>query len=157
MIESDRELSAMVQELWDHDVNRLLPGKDYRISLQVCNPAGGNRSNSLRFYWFLSPSPLCRAKPTARPSPTTTTTTERGLLCLRSSMRTFSRRRPFWVSAHRRVFDTCLPSRGFSSAHNLLMKNSHSLREPGSGRGHWMTLTYKAAHAVSWLCNRCQF
>lgn len=35
MIESDRELSAMVQELWDNDVNRLTPGKDYRISLQV--------------------------------------------------------------------------------------------------------------------------
>lgn len=35
MIESDRELSAMVQELWDNDVNRLKPGKDYRISLQV--------------------------------------------------------------------------------------------------------------------------
>lgn len=35
MIEGDRELSAMVQELWDNDVNRLKPGKDYRISLQV--------------------------------------------------------------------------------------------------------------------------
>lgn len=35
MIESDKELSAMVQELWDNDVNRLTPGKDYRISLQV--------------------------------------------------------------------------------------------------------------------------
>lgn len=35
MIESDRELSAMVQELWDNDINRLQPGKDYRISLQV--------------------------------------------------------------------------------------------------------------------------
>lgn len=35
MIESDRELSTMVQELWDNDVNRLKPGKDYRISLQV--------------------------------------------------------------------------------------------------------------------------
>lgn len=35
MIESDRELSAMVQELWDNDINRLTPGKDYRISLQV--------------------------------------------------------------------------------------------------------------------------
>lgn len=35
MIESDRELSAMVQELWDNDVNRLKPGKDYQISLQV--------------------------------------------------------------------------------------------------------------------------
>lgn len=35
MIESDRELSALVQELWDNDVNRLKPGKDYRISLQV--------------------------------------------------------------------------------------------------------------------------
>ncbi|KAI4882963.1 hypothetical protein NFI96_015630 [Prochilodus magdalenae] len=34
MIESDRELSAMVQELWDNDVNRLKPGTDYRISLQ---------------------------------------------------------------------------------------------------------------------------
>ena len=35
MIESDRELSAMVQELWDNDVNRLKPGVDYKISLQV--------------------------------------------------------------------------------------------------------------------------
>lgn len=35
MIESDRELSAMVQELWDNDVNRLKPGKDYKISLKV--------------------------------------------------------------------------------------------------------------------------
>lgn len=32
---SDRELSAVVQKLWDNDVNRLTPGKDYRISLQV--------------------------------------------------------------------------------------------------------------------------
>ncbi|KAA8586722.1 hypothetical protein FQN60_000558 [Etheostoma spectabile] len=40
MIESDRELSAMVQELWDNDVNRLTPGKDYRISLQ--GKAGGS-------------------------------------------------------------------------------------------------------------------
>lgn len=55
MIESDRELSAMVQELWDNDVNRLMPGKDYRISLQVCNPPEGNRSDSSRFYRFLSP------------------------------------------------------------------------------------------------------
>lgn len=39
MIESDRELSAMVQELWDNDVNRLRPGTDYRISLQVGPPA----------------------------------------------------------------------------------------------------------------------
>lgn len=35
MIESDRELSTMVQELWDNDVNRLRPGRDYQISLQV--------------------------------------------------------------------------------------------------------------------------
>lgn len=41
MIESDRELSAMVQELWDNDVNRLVPGKDYRISLQVCKMTAG--------------------------------------------------------------------------------------------------------------------
>ncbi|XP_063059266.1 uridylate-specific endoribonuclease B isoform X2 [Engraulis encrasicolus] len=34
MTESDRELSAMVQSLWDNDANRLQPGKDYRISLQ---------------------------------------------------------------------------------------------------------------------------
>ncbi|XP_072230874.1 uridylate-specific endoribonuclease B [Leuresthes tenuis] len=34
MTESDKELSAMVQELWDKDVNRLTPGKDYSISLQ---------------------------------------------------------------------------------------------------------------------------
>lgn len=33
-MESDHELSAMVQELWDSDVNRLKPGKDYRINLQ---------------------------------------------------------------------------------------------------------------------------
>lgn len=46
MIESDRELSAMVQELWDNDVNRLKPGKDYRISLQVCNTTEGNRRDS---------------------------------------------------------------------------------------------------------------
>lgn len=35
MTESDGELSAMVQELWDKDTNRLRPGHDYRISLQV--------------------------------------------------------------------------------------------------------------------------
>lgn len=35
MIETDRDLSAMVQELWDNDVNRLKPGVDYKISLQV--------------------------------------------------------------------------------------------------------------------------
>lgn len=35
MIESDRELSSIMQELWDSDVNRLQPGKDYMISLQV--------------------------------------------------------------------------------------------------------------------------
>ncbi|KAM9781737.1 uridylate-specific endoribonuclease B isoform X2 [Syngnathus typhle] len=40
MIESERELSAMVQELWDNDVNRLRPGQDYRISLQ--GKAGDN-------------------------------------------------------------------------------------------------------------------
>ncbi|XP_045573613.1 uridylate-specific endoribonuclease B [Salmo salar] len=34
MIEADRELSVMVQEIWDKDVNRLKPGTDYRISLQ---------------------------------------------------------------------------------------------------------------------------
>ncbi|TKS83060.1 Poly(U)-specific endoribonuclease-B [Collichthys lucidus] len=34
MIESDRELSTIAQELWDSDTNRLKPGKDYRISLQ---------------------------------------------------------------------------------------------------------------------------
>ncbi|CAL8400383.1 unnamed protein product [Boreogadus saida] len=34
MVESDRELSSMAQALWDNDVNRLQPGKDYRISLQ---------------------------------------------------------------------------------------------------------------------------
>ncbi|XP_070773726.1 uridylate-specific endoribonuclease B [Enoplosus armatus] len=43
MIESDRELSAMVQELWDNDVNRLKPGKDYRISLQ--GKAGDSMAN----------------------------------------------------------------------------------------------------------------
>jgi len=35
MIEGDRELSAMIQELWDNDINRLRPGIDYRISLRV--------------------------------------------------------------------------------------------------------------------------
>lgn len=40
MNESDRELSVMVQELWDNDVNRLKPGKDYRISLQVAQHFG---------------------------------------------------------------------------------------------------------------------
>ncbi|XP_056587789.1 uridylate-specific endoribonuclease B [Triplophysa dalaica] len=34
MIEGNRELSAMIQELWDNDINRLRPGIDYRISLQ---------------------------------------------------------------------------------------------------------------------------
>ncbi|XP_018611855.1 uridylate-specific endoribonuclease B [Scleropages formosus] len=34
MDESERELFVVVQELWDSDVNRLQPGKDYRISLQ---------------------------------------------------------------------------------------------------------------------------
>ncbi|KAI3373237.1 hypothetical protein L3Q82_006546 [Scortum barcoo] len=43
MIESDRELSAMVQELWDNDINRLTPGKDYRISLQ--GKAGDSMAN----------------------------------------------------------------------------------------------------------------
>lgn len=54
MIESDRELSAMVQELWDNDVNRLIPGKDYRISLQVCKMAGGRCGDSFEAYWFSS-------------------------------------------------------------------------------------------------------
>uniref|UniRef100_A0A4W5NAY6 Uridylate-specific endoribonuclease n=1 Tax=Hucho hucho TaxID=62062 RepID=A0A4W5NAY6_9TELE len=31
---SCRELSVMVQEIWDKDINRLKPGTDYRISLQ---------------------------------------------------------------------------------------------------------------------------
>ncbi|MED6262146.1 hypothetical protein ATANTOWER_015172 [Ataeniobius toweri] len=44
MIESDRELSAMVQEIWDNDVNRLKPGKDYRISLQ--GKAGDNMGSN---------------------------------------------------------------------------------------------------------------
>ncbi|KAI7796134.1 uridylate-specific endoribonuclease B [Triplophysa rosa] len=34
MIEGDRELSAIIQELWDNDIKRLRPGIDYRISLQ---------------------------------------------------------------------------------------------------------------------------
>ncbi|XP_077361890.1 uridylate-specific endoribonuclease B [Festucalex cinctus] len=34
MTASESELSATVQELWDNDINRLRPGKDYRISLQ---------------------------------------------------------------------------------------------------------------------------
>lgn len=115
MIESDRELSAMVQELWDNDVNRLTPGRDYRISLQVCNTTGGSCGDSVGFIGF---SPRCRAKPKGQPSPTTTTTTGRGLLCLRLSMRTFSRRRRFWVSAQRRdvwhLPPRQLPPRGFS-------------------------------------------
>ncbi|PWA23096.1 hypothetical protein CCH79_00002439, partial [Gambusia affinis] len=47
MIESDRELSAIVQEIWDNDVNRLKPGKDYRISLQgkAGDSMGDNESN----------------------------------------------------------------------------------------------------------------
>ncbi|XP_012731641.2 poly(U)-specific endoribonuclease-B [Fundulus heteroclitus] len=47
MIESDRELSAMVQEIWDNDVNRLKPGEDYRISLQgkAGDSMGGNDDN----------------------------------------------------------------------------------------------------------------
>lgn len=53
MIESDRELAAMVQELWDNDVNRLIPGKDYRISLQVCKVAAGECRGS----WSLTASP----------------------------------------------------------------------------------------------------
>lgn len=53
MIESDRELSAMVQELWDNDVNRLIPGKDYRISLQVCEMAGARCRDPLSFTAFL--------------------------------------------------------------------------------------------------------
>ncbi|XP_047234825.1 uridylate-specific endoribonuclease B [Girardinichthys multiradiatus] len=44
MIESDRELSAMVQEIWDNDVSRLKPGKDYRISLQ--GKAGDNMGSN---------------------------------------------------------------------------------------------------------------
>uniref|UniRef100_A0A3Q1IDL1 Uridylate-specific endoribonuclease n=1 Tax=Anabas testudineus TaxID=64144 RepID=A0A3Q1IDL1_ANATE len=44
MIESDRVLSAMVQELWDNDINRLQPGKDYRISLQ--GKAGDSMANN---------------------------------------------------------------------------------------------------------------
>ncbi|TTX06330.1 Poly(U)-specific endoribonuclease-B [Bagarius yarrelli] len=35
MIEHDPELVAVVQELWDNDINRLRPGTDYRISLQI--------------------------------------------------------------------------------------------------------------------------
>ncbi|KAM6970538.1 uridylate-specific endoribonuclease B [Aplochiton taeniatus] len=38
-IESDKELSSIAQQLWDNDINRLQPGKDYRISLQ--GKAGG--------------------------------------------------------------------------------------------------------------------
>ncbi|MCJ8740496.1 hypothetical protein PDJAM_G00059790 [Pangasius djambal] len=34
MIEHDPDLTAVVQELWDNDINRLRPGTDYRISLQ---------------------------------------------------------------------------------------------------------------------------
>ncbi|XP_023647326.1 uridylate-specific endoribonuclease B isoform X2 [Paramormyrops kingsleyae] len=34
MEESEMDLCAVVQGLWDHDVNRLQPGRDYSISLQ---------------------------------------------------------------------------------------------------------------------------
>lgn len=34
---ADKELSAIYTELWELDVNRLTPGKHYRINLQ-----GGN-------------------------------------------------------------------------------------------------------------------
>ncbi|XP_039629778.1 poly(U)-specific endoribonuclease-B [Polypterus senegalus] len=34
MNDSDPQLSVVAQELWDNDVNRLQPGKDYKISLQ---------------------------------------------------------------------------------------------------------------------------
>ncbi|XP_053346821.1 uridylate-specific endoribonuclease B [Clarias gariepinus] len=34
MTEQDPELTAVVQDVWDNDVNRLRPGTDYRISLQ---------------------------------------------------------------------------------------------------------------------------
>lgn len=35
MTEHDPDLRAVVQEVWDNDINRLRPGTDYRISLQV--------------------------------------------------------------------------------------------------------------------------
>ncbi|KAF7697420.1 uridylate-specific endoribonuclease B isoform X2 [Silurus meridionalis] len=34
MTEQDPDLTAVVKELWDSDINRLRPGTDYRISLQ---------------------------------------------------------------------------------------------------------------------------
>ncbi|XP_053504711.1 uridylate-specific endoribonuclease B [Ictalurus furcatus] len=34
MTEHDPDLRAVVQEVWDNDINRLRPGTDYRISLQ---------------------------------------------------------------------------------------------------------------------------
>lgn len=142
MIESDRELSAMVQELWDNDVNRLTPGKDYRISLQVSGAAGGKLGEAGAVS-LVSTSSRRRAKPgTARPSTTTTTTTERALLCSRLWTRTFSRRRHFWVGEHGRAVGHKSLPRLFSSARNLLT-NRDRLREHRSGGVHWTTLTHK--------------
>lgn len=33
----NHELSKLFNEMWDADVNRLMPGKDYTIDLQVTN------------------------------------------------------------------------------------------------------------------------
>ena len=57
MSEADPELSSMVQELWNSDTNRLKPGIDYRISLQVrrwepgCSEIGTNL-NQNHFAFF---------------------------------------------------------------------------------------------------------
>lgn len=65
----------------------------------------------LEFHWFSS---CCRAKQeTARLPTSTTTTTERGLLCSRLSTKTFLRRRRFWVSAQRRDDEHLPPSGAF--------------------------------------------
>uniref|UniRef100_A0A4W4F9R5 Uridylate-specific endoribonuclease n=1 Tax=Electrophorus electricus TaxID=8005 RepID=A0A4W4F9R5_ELEEL len=53
MTESDRELSAIVQKLWDNDINRLRPGTDYRISLQ--GKAGNLSSMNVGDYAVGSP------------------------------------------------------------------------------------------------------
>ncbi|KAK6475760.1 poly(U)-specific endoribonuclease-B-like [Huso huso] len=59
MTEKDLHLSAMAQELWDNDMSRLLPGLDYKISLQgkagltqSCND--GNDGAALPLFTFVN-------------------------------------------------------------------------------------------------------
>ncbi|XP_062868082.1 uridylate-specific endoribonuclease B [Trichomycterus rosablanca] len=58
MIESDPELSAMVQELWDNDINRLRPGTDYRISLQgkALNTTDGSEIPGVPLFTYVDES-----------------------------------------------------------------------------------------------------